>query len=65
MTVADLVIADLIDECDALRQQLQIMREMLTVALEHQHETVQALDRVRRVQRLAKQHAVDSSVMVG
>ena len=65
MTTADLVIADLVDECDVLRQELRIVREMLALALQQQHDAMQQLETRRRVQRLAKPHAVDSSVMVG
>ena len=67
MTTADIVIADLIEECDQLRHDLEIAMEMVSLAVHQYHDTLKTLDRVRRerAQLVAKPNAKDSSVMLG
>ena len=67
MTTADIVIADLIEECDQLRKDLAIAMEMVSLAVHQYHDTLKTLDRVRRdrAQLVAKSGAQDTSVMLG
>ena len=67
MTTADIVIADLIEECDQLRKDLAIAMEMVSLAVHQYHYTLKTLDRVRRdrAQLVAKSGAQDTSVMLG
>jgi len=48
MTTADLVIEDLAAECERLREEVRVYREMLAVAMEQQRESVQTIERLRR-----------------
>jgi hypothetical protein len=48
MTVADLVIEDLAAECERLREEVRVYREMLAIAMEQQRESVQTIERLRR-----------------
>ena len=67
MTTADIVIADLVEECDQLRKDLAIAMEMVSLAVHQYHDTLKTLDRVRRqrTQLVAKPNAKDTSVMLG
>lgn len=67
MTTADIVIADLVEECDQLRHDLEIAMEMVSLAVHQYHDTLKTLDRVRRdrAQLVAKSNARDTSVMLG
>jgi len=48
MTTADLVIEDLAAECERLREEVRVYREMLAVAMEQQRESVQTIARLQR-----------------
>ena len=48
MTVADLVIEDLAAECERLREEVRVYREMLAIAMAQQRESVQTIARLQR-----------------
>ena len=48
MTVADLVIEDLAAECERLREEVRVYREMLAIAMAQQRDSVQTIARLHR-----------------